>query len=179
MGNINITQYSPVPGETPADANKIASTNTVLQTLLNGALDDTNVAAANKDGTAATPSMRTIGTGATQACAGNDARLSIGAPDAGNNGKWLKTASGAFAWTTLALSELSGYPADATKVPKGDGSWGQITGANVAAGTLGNNALGAGIGIDTSKINSAGYRWNTNLAAALTEISARLDLLGG
>ena len=32
--------------------------------------------AANKDGTAATLSMRTLGTGATQACAGTDSRLS-------------------------------------------------------------------------------------------------------
>jgi hypothetical protein len=35
-----------------------------------------HVAAANKDGTAETPSMRTLGTGATQAAAGNDSRLS-------------------------------------------------------------------------------------------------------
>ena len=40
------------------------------------AVTDAKVAAANKDGTAATPSMRTLGTGATQACAGNDSRLS-------------------------------------------------------------------------------------------------------
>lgn len=41
-----------------------------------GAVTDTEVAAANKDGTAGTPSMRTLGTGAAQACAGNDSRLS-------------------------------------------------------------------------------------------------------
>lgn len=35
-----------------------------------------DVAAANKDGVAGTPSLRTLGTGSTQACAGNDARLS-------------------------------------------------------------------------------------------------------
>lgn len=35
-----------------------------------------NVAAANKDGVAGTASMRTLGTGAQTACAGNDARLS-------------------------------------------------------------------------------------------------------
>jgi hypothetical protein len=39
-------------------------------------IDDTKVAAANKDGVAATPSMRTLGTGAQQAAAGTDARLS-------------------------------------------------------------------------------------------------------
>src|SRR4051812_47772892 len=41
-----------------------------------GAVTDTKVAAANKDGLAATPSMRTLGTGAQQATAGNDSRLS-------------------------------------------------------------------------------------------------------
>lgn len=40
------------------------------------AITDAKVAAANKDGAAGTASMRTLGTGATQACAGNDARLS-------------------------------------------------------------------------------------------------------
>lgn len=40
-----------------------------------GAIVDADVAAANKDGTAATPSLRTLGTGAQQATAGNDSRL--------------------------------------------------------------------------------------------------------
>lgn len=40
------------------------------------AVTDTKIAAANKDGAPATPSMRTLGTGAAQACAGNDSRLS-------------------------------------------------------------------------------------------------------
>ena len=40
------------------------------------AVTDAKVAVANKDGLAAVASMRTLGTGATQACAGNDARLS-------------------------------------------------------------------------------------------------------
>lgn len=40
------------------------------------AVTDAKVAAANKDGTAGTPSMRTLGTGAAQATAGNDSRLS-------------------------------------------------------------------------------------------------------
>ena len=39
-------------------------------------ISDAQVATANKDGTAATPSMRTLGTGALQAAAGNDTRLS-------------------------------------------------------------------------------------------------------
>ena len=44
--------------------------------ILPGTITDVEIAAANKDGTAATLSLRTLGTGAQQACAGNDARLS-------------------------------------------------------------------------------------------------------
>jgi len=40
-----------------------------------GVVVDADIAAANKDGVAGTPSMRTLGTGATQAAAGNDARF--------------------------------------------------------------------------------------------------------
>src|SRR4051794_3464716 len=45
--------------------------------ILDASITDTDIAAANKDGLAATPSMRTLGTGAAQACAGNDARLTV------------------------------------------------------------------------------------------------------
>lgn len=41
-----------------------------------GGITDTQVNAANKDGAAGTPSMRTLGTTSVQACAGDDARLS-------------------------------------------------------------------------------------------------------
>jgi Repeat of unknown function (DUF5907) len=40
-----------------------------------GVITDSEVAAANKDGGAAVPSLRTLGAGASQAAAGNDARL--------------------------------------------------------------------------------------------------------
>lgn len=45
-------------------------------TVAAGAITDTKVAAANKDGASGTASMRTLGSGAAQACAGNDSRLS-------------------------------------------------------------------------------------------------------
>ena len=48
----------------------------VATTIAALAVTDAKVATANKDGLAATPSMRTLGTGAQVACAGNDARLS-------------------------------------------------------------------------------------------------------
>lgn len=64
----------------------IATGGVVAGDLANGAVDtaariansiitDTQVAAANKDGAAGTASMRTIGTGAAQAAAGNDTRF--------------------------------------------------------------------------------------------------------
>jgi hypothetical protein len=42
----------------------------------NGSITDVDIAAANKDGTATTPSLRTLGTGEQQAVAGNDSRIS-------------------------------------------------------------------------------------------------------
>ncbi len=43
--------------------------------IANATITDAQIAAANKDGAAGTASMRTLGTGATQAAAGNDARF--------------------------------------------------------------------------------------------------------
>ena len=56
----------------------IASAAGIVYSKLNltGSITHNDVASANKDGTAGTPSLRTLGTGATQACAGNDSRLS-------------------------------------------------------------------------------------------------------
>lgn len=55
---------------TPLD-NSVTSAKIADGTILHG-----DIAAANKDGLAGTPSMRTLGTGAQQAAAGNDSRLS-------------------------------------------------------------------------------------------------------
>lgn len=54
----------------------IAALAVTAAKIANATITDTQVAAANKDGAAATASMRTLGTGAAQACAGNDSRLS-------------------------------------------------------------------------------------------------------
>jgi hypothetical protein len=54
--------------------------------IQDGSLTDADIAAANKDGTAGTPSLRTLGTGAQQAAAGNDARLSDGRTPTGAAG---------------------------------------------------------------------------------------------
>ncbi len=47
-----------------------------------GVITDTEIAAANKDGTAGTPSLRTIGNGATQAAAGNHTHTGFQTEDA-------------------------------------------------------------------------------------------------
>lgn len=55
----------------------LAAKSTIVSAdITDGTIVDADVAAANKDGAAGTPSLRTLGTGATQAAAGNDARLS-------------------------------------------------------------------------------------------------------
>jgi hypothetical protein len=48
-----------------------------------GVIVDADVNAANKDGAAAVPSLRTLGTGAAQAAAGNDARFTDSRPPSG------------------------------------------------------------------------------------------------
>jgi len=81
-------------------------------------ITDAHIAAANKDGTAATASMRTLGTGALQACAGNDARLSDNRtpPDSSVSQSKLKTSQGSVSVTassanlTLPGGEYGFYP---------------------------------------------------------------------
>lgn len=62
-------------------------------------ITDAHVAAANKDGAVGTPSMRTLGTGSQQGCAGNDGRLS--------NTRIPAAAAGGTAWD-LADNEIVG-----------------------------------------------------------------------
>ena len=60
----------------PNHSGDVTSVADGAQTIAALAVTDAKVATANKDGASGTPSMRTLGTGAAQACAGNDARLS-------------------------------------------------------------------------------------------------------
>ena len=57
--------------------------------IQDGSLTAADVAGANKDGTAGTPSLRTLGEGAQQAAAGNDARLSDSRTPSGTAGGGL------------------------------------------------------------------------------------------
>lgn len=74
-------------------------------------ITDTQVAAANKDGAAATASMRTLGTGAAQACAGNDSRLSDTRSPATGTVVTASIAAGAVTGAKLAALgiQISGF----------------------------------------------------------------------
>lgn len=67
--------------------------NKPVITNLSAEITDAMIATANKDGAAGTPSLRTLGTGAAQACRGNDARLSDARVAAGGAADTATTAT--------------------------------------------------------------------------------------
>lgn len=73
-----VTTNANLTGPITSTGNATAITALAVDTAHIAALavTEAKVAAANKDGAAGTVSMRTLGTGAAQACAGNDSRLS-------------------------------------------------------------------------------------------------------
>lgn len=89
-----------VTGGTAGAGVKIAATTITAANIANATITDTQVATANKDGIAATASLRTLGTGSQQATAGNDARLSDqrvptdGSVTGGTAGAGVKIAAG-------------------------------------------------------------------------------------
>jgi hypothetical protein len=80
-----ITSNSQVAAHTIAGAKAASGINKNIipaslagSDLAGGTVTAANVATGNKDGTAGTPSLRTLGNGAQQAAAGNDPRLARG-----------------------------------------------------------------------------------------------------
>lgn len=77
--------------------------NKPIITNLSNEITDTMVAAANKDGAANVASMRTLGTTALTACAGNDARLAQGQFKIGTFTRAMTAASGDVSYTGVGF----------------------------------------------------------------------------
>lgn len=86
------------------------------------AVTDAKVAAANKDGLAGTASMRTLGTGAQQACAGNDSRLSDARTPTAHETTHLPGGTDALALATPVALTVGGSnaPGSAASFPRSD-----------------------------------------------------------
>lgn len=120
----------------PAAAGVIASGNVTDRRIFASSFIPANsithlqVATANKDGVAATPSMRTLGTGGQQAAAGNHSHAS-NALDAGDSDDDVS-------YHVAYLLDIS------TRFPViNRGSNGKMTSAQVKAGTTGNPVVGS------------------------------------
>lgn len=162
-------------------------------TIVAGAVTDTKVAAGNKDGAAGTASMRTLGTGASQAAAGNHTHSGVYEPadsdltavaGLSSTGLIERTGAGTAATRTIGVAGANDIPsrsaADGRYVAqslvdaKGDliAATANDTPARLAVGTNG-QVLTADSG------QSTGLTWSTPAAETLPAslVDAKGDLL--
>lgn len=100
--------------------------------ILDATITHAEIAAANKDGSAAVPSMRTLGTGAQQAVAGNDSRLS----------DTRTPTDGSVVFTSLDSSVIAtSGTSSATALVRADDS--RLSNARTPSGTAGGSLAGS------------------------------------
>lgn len=127
-------------------------------------ITDANIAAANKDGAAGTPSLRTLGTAAQQAAAGNDARLSDTRTPTDNTVSTVKLQDGAVTDLKVATANKDGLAATPSLRTLGSGS------QQAMAGSTTLNA----IPLATSTLDLNGQRITGLAAPSLTSDAVRL-----
>ncbi len=149
-------------------------------TLLDGTVTDVKIAAANKDGAAATPSMRTLGSGAAQAMPGNaspNAHAGTHYPGpGGTNTDPIPAASSTQTGLMLAAdkAKLDGYPAAPGLRQTVEGSGAGATASNIFTNLM-NLAITTVAGSKLIVDFSAGFR---NAATIATTVLLRVRVDG-
>jgi microcystin-dependent protein len=119
--------------------------------ILDATIVDTDVAAANKDGAAATPSMRTLGTGAQQAAAGNHTHPATGGPPTGPAGGSL---SGTYPDPSLAANSVGASQVTDGSIGTAELADGAVTSVKIADGTVAVTDLAAAVALALTPVGT-------------------------
>jgi hypothetical protein len=162
-----------VTGGTAGAGVKIAANTITAANIVNATITDVQIAAANKDGAAGTASLRTLGTGAAQAAAGNDSRLSDtriptdASVTGGTAGAGVKIAAGTITLANIAASLLSQAAGVESLRQLGFGA------ANALAGTTRLDQIAAptaAVTMNSQELTNLGAPLGPNSAARLVDI---------